>query len=192
MGLRNILDVHDETLRKICRPVENFDRRLHILLDDLADTARESEGAGIAAPQVGILRRVCVIYTSDDENAKPVYFVNPEIIRAEGTQEGPEGCLSVPNRTGLVIRPQEITVRAQDKNGIFFDFDAVGFNARTLCHEIDHLDGKIYTDLMIRLMTNDEVDEWERKNPNYWSSPVKSKQRIRPKRSKYKPKKSRG
>ncbi|MCL2082989.1 MAG: peptide deformylase [Oscillospiraceae bacterium] len=161
MGLRKILDNRDETLRKKCRDITKFDRRLQFLLNDLADTMKKFDGVGLAAPQVGVMRRACVVNLGDEENERIVYLVNPEITFCQGEQIGPEGCLSVPNRTGLVKRPKKITVNAQDEQGKPFELTEEEFNARALCHEIDHLDGKLYTDIVIRYMTKEEAEEWE-------------------------------
>ena len=144
MGLRRILTDKEPSLHKVCRPVEKFDWRLHKLLDDMVDTMLDANGVGLAAPQVGILRRVVVI----DIGEGLVELINPEIIAMEGEQVGQEGCLSVPGRRGVVIRPNKVTVRAQDRNGKHFELTGEGFMARAICHELDHLDGVIYVDKM--------------------------------------------
>lgn len=157
MGLRTILTDEDPALRKQSREVTNFDRRLHDLLDDLAETLGHANGAGLAAPQVGVLRRVCVIHIDET-----IELVNPRITVTDGMQEGAEGCLSIPGRTGLVRRPERVTVEAQDRHGKPIAFDGEGFAARAICHELDHLDGILYTDTMKRFMTAEEIAELEK------------------------------
>ncbi|MDD6681985.1 MAG: peptide deformylase [Clostridiales bacterium] len=142
--VRKIITLGDETLRKISKPMPKFDLRLWLLLRDMADTMYKAEGVGLAAPQVGILRRVVVI----DVGNGLIELVNPEIIATEGEQAGPEGCLSVPGRQGHVVRPNKVTVRAQDRKGKSFEITGEGLLARALCHEIDHLDGIVYVDKM--------------------------------------------
>ena len=154
MALRTILTDGDPALHKVCRPVTQFDGRLHDLLDDLKETL--AHGAGLAAPQVGILRRAVIVVDADDQMLE---LVNPEIIGREGEQEGFEGCLSVPGRWGVVKRPMKAKVRAQDRNGNFFEVEGEEIVARCFCHEIDHLDGHLFTELSDRLYTNDELDE---------------------------------
>ena len=141
MAKRNILTVPDPMLYKRCREVENFDDKLATLLDDMKDTVKDASGAGLAAPQVAVLRRVCVIDTDDG------YFelVNPVLKSKSGTQTGEEGCLSVPNKHGLVTRPMRITVEAFDRKGELQKYKVKGFTARAFLHEMDHLDGVIYT-----------------------------------------------
>ena len=140
MALRTILTDNDPALHKVCRPVTSFDGRLHDLIDDLKETLAEANGAGLAAPQVGILRRV-VIVVDDEENM--LELVNPELIAQDGEQEGFEGCLSVPGRWGIVKRPQKARVRAQDRNGNFFEVEGEDIVARCFCHELEHLDGHL-------------------------------------------------
>jgi len=142
MAIRNIVKVGDDVLRKICRTQLNFDEKLAILLDDMAETMYAAEGVGLAAPQVGILRRVCVVDIGDGL----IELVNPVITEKSGEQIGNEGCLSVPERFEEVKRPMNVTVRAQDRNSNNFTISAEGFKARALCHEIDHLDGILYID----------------------------------------------
>jgi peptide deformylase len=155
MGIRTIIKLGDEGLRKNARPVAKYDLRLWLLLKDMADTMYKAEGAGLAAPQVGILRRVVVV---DDGNGL-VELVNPEIIETEGEQCGPEGCLSIPGRQGLVCRPNKVTVRAQDRHGKTFEKTGEGLLARAFCHEIDHLNGVLYVDLMERETFPEEEQE---------------------------------
>ncbi len=142
MALRNIVKLGDEVLRKICRTQLTFDQKLWDLLDDMADTMYSAEGVGLAAPQVGILRRICVI----DIGEGLIELVNPVITEKSGSQTGSEGCLSVPNRFEEVERPQKVTVRAQNRKGENIEIKGEGFLARALCHEIDHLDGILYID----------------------------------------------
>ena len=142
--IRKIVKLGDETLRKQSKPMQKFDLRLWLLLRDMADTMYKADGVGLAAPQVGILRRVVVVDTGDGL----VELINPEIIAREGEQAGAEGCLSLPGRQGYVVRPQKVTVRAQDRKGKPFEITAEGLKARAFCHEIDHLDGVLYIDVM--------------------------------------------
>lgn len=156
MALRTILTDGDPALHKACRPVTQFDEKLHDLLDDLKETLAHANGAGLAAPQVGILRRAVIVVDANDQMLE---LVNPEIIEREGEQEGFEGCLSVPGRWGVVKRPMKAKVRAQDRNGNFFEVEGEKIVARCFCHEIDHLDGHLFTELAGRLYTNEELDE---------------------------------
>ena len=157
MALRKLLTDEDPALHKKCRPVTNFDDHLGELLDDLKETLAHAHGAGLAAPQVGILRR-CVIVV--DANDQMLELVNPEIIwRSEETQDGLEGCLSVPGRWGEVERPARVRVRAQDRTGETFEVEGEEIVARCFCHELDHLDGHIFTELTDRLYTQQELDE---------------------------------
>ena len=154
MGLRKILTVDEPALHKVCRPVEQFDRKLHKLLNDMADTLVDSGGVGLAAPQVGILRRVVLVDTGDEI----LELINPEMLETSGEQEGPEGCLSVPGKYGLVRRPMYAKVRAQDRDGNWFEAEGEELIARCFCHELDHLDGIIYTEKMERLLTKEELE----------------------------------
>ncbi len=142
MAIRNIVKLGDEVLRKVCRTQMTFDERLATTLDDMAETMYKAEGVGLAAPQIGILRRYCIIDVGDGI----IELVNPVIESMSGEQTGEEGCLSIPNRYESVTRPMTVTVRAQDRNGNSFTITAEGFKARALCHEIDHLDGILYID----------------------------------------------
>ncbi|MBO5745836.1 MAG: peptide deformylase [Clostridia bacterium] len=146
MALRNIVKEGDPVLRKTSRSVLNFDEKLAILLDDMKETMYKAEGVGLAAPQVGILRRVCIVDVGDGL----VELINPVIEEEEGSQEGSEGCLSCPGESGVVIRPMKVTVRAQDRNGNTFKVTGEELKARAFCHEIDHLNGIIYKDKVIR------------------------------------------
>lgn len=156
MALRTILTDQDPALHKMCRPVTSFDGRLHDLLDDLKETLAHANGAGLAAPQVGILRRVVVVVDGEENMLE---LVNPEIVAQDGEQEGFEGCLSVPGRWGVVRRPMKVRVRAQDRHGNFFEAEGEEIVARCFCHEIEHLDGHIFTEHCDRLYTNEELDE---------------------------------
>ena len=146
-------------MTKVCRPVTDFNSRLHTLLDDMTDTLLDSGGVGLAAPQVGILRRVCVVLNEDDE---VIELVNPEIIFTDGEQTGLEGCLSVPGKYGVVTRPEVVRVRAQDRNGDFFEVEDSDLTARCFCHEIEHLDGHLFIEHTDRLMTEEELQEFIR------------------------------
>ena len=156
MALRKILTDKEPALHKVCKPVTDFDAKLHKLLDDMTETLIESGGVGLAAPQVGILRRVFLVDVGMEEN-EIVEFINPEIIETDGEQIGPEGCLSVPGKYGLVKRPYYAKVRAQDRNGEWFEAEGEELIGRCFCHENDHLDGVIYTEVMERLLTEDEL-----------------------------------
>ena len=153
MGIRNILTDKHPALHKVCKPVEKFDWRLHKLLDDMADTLEEANGVGLAAPQVGILRRVVIVDTGEEI----LELVNPTIIETSGEQEGPEGCLSVPGKYGLVKRPYIAKVRAQDRYGEWYEAEGEELIARCFCHELDHLDGIVYTQVMERFLSEEEL-----------------------------------
>ena len=154
MGLRKILTVKEPSLHKMCRPVEKFDGKLHKLLDDMKETLLDAGGVGLAAPQVGILRRVVVVDTGEEI----LELVNPELLETSGEQVGAEGCLSVPGKYGLVKRPMVARVRAQDRNGDFFEAEGEELIARCFCHEIDPLDGIVYTEVMERYLTEEELN----------------------------------
>lgn len=153
MGLRKILTDAEPALHKTCKPVTAFNGRLHALLDDMRETLIESGGVGLAAPQVGILRRVVLVDTGDEI----LELVNPTMLETDGEQEGPEGCLSVPGKYGLVKRPYYAKVRAQDRNGNWYEAEGEELIARCFCHELDHLDGIIYTEVMERFLTEEEL-----------------------------------
>ena len=157
MALRKIALQGEPCLTKVCRPVTDFNGRLHTLLDDLADTLADSGGVGLAAPQVGVLRRVCVVL---DEEEQLIELVNPEIIRTEGEQTGLEGCLSLPGKWGIVTRPNRVRVRAQDRDGKWFEAEAEGLTARAFCHEIEHLDGHLFSEHCDRLLTDEELEQY--------------------------------
>lgn len=155
MAIRKIVMLGDDALRKVCKRQEKFDLRLSMLLHDMAETMYKSDGVGLAAPQVGILRRVVVV----DVGQGLVELVNPEIMeRSEETQCGREGCLSLPGRQGVVTRPRRVKVRAQNRKGEPFELEVEGFFARAVCHELDHLDGKLYIDMMERELTPQEIE----------------------------------
>ncbi len=154
MGLRKILTDKESALHKVCKPVTSFDKKLHKLIDDMRETLVDSGGVGLAAPQVGILRRVVVVDTGEEI----LELVNPELISTDGEQEGPEGCLSVPGRYGLVKRPYYATVKAQDRYGDWFEAEGEELIARCFCHELDHLDGILYTQVMERFLTDEELE----------------------------------
>lgn len=153
MALRKILTDREPALHKVCRSVEKFDGRLHRLLDDMRDTLEEANGVGLAAPQVGILRRVVVVDTGEEV----LELVNPTMLETSGEQEGAEGCLSVPGKYGLVKRPYHAKVRAQDRYGNWFEAEGEELIARCFCHELDHLDGIVYTEVMERFLTEEEL-----------------------------------
>lgn len=148
MAIREVRKKDDEVLYKVCKPVKDFDKRLWILLDDMYDTMKEKDGVGLAAPQVGILKRAVVI----DVGEGKIELINPEIIKSSGSQTGPEGCLSVPGVFGEVERPNEVTVKAQDRNGNFFEISGTELLARAFCHELEHLDGKLFLDRVIKFV----------------------------------------
>lgn len=152
MAKLKILKVGDETLRKISRPVDTVTPRIRTLLDDMIETMRAANGVGLAAPQVGVLRRIVVIETEEDGL---IELINPKIIAFSGEQESEEGCLSVPGRWGITRRPMHVTVRAMDRNGKVFDKTGSGLLAKAFCHEIDHLDGKLYIDCALQMLSND-------------------------------------
>lgn len=154
MGLRKILTDKDPALHKVCRPVEKFDGRLHKLLDDMKETLIDANGVGLAAPQVGILRRVVLVDTGDEV----LELINPSLLETSGEQVGAEGCLSVPGKYGLVKRPNYAKVRAQDRNGEWFEAEGEELIARCFCHELDHLDGIMYTEIMERFLTEEELE----------------------------------
>ena len=155
MGLRKILTVQEDVLHKVCKPVVNFDGKLHALLDDMRETLIDSGGVGLAAPQVGILRRVVLVDTGEEI----LELVNPSLVETDGEQEGPEGCLSVPGKYGIVKRPNWAKVRAQDRDGNWYEAEGEELTARCFCHELDHLDGIVYTEVMERYLTDEELEE---------------------------------
>lgn len=148
MAIREIRTKGDEILYKNCKPVKNFDERLNILLDDMYDTMTDHDGVGLAASQVGILKRVVVIDVGDGK----IELINPEIVEESGEQTGSEGCLSVPGVWGEVTRPNVVTIKAQDRNGKWFKATGEGLLARAFCHEIEHLDGKLFVDKVTKFL----------------------------------------
>ncbi len=152
MAKLRILKVGDSALRTVCRPVDKITPRIERLLDDMVDTMRAADGVGLAAPQVGVLRRVVVIETPDEGLFE---LINPKIIAFSGEQESEEGCLSVPGRWGITKRPMHVTVRAMNRQGETVDYTGSGLLAKAFCHELDHLDGKLYIDKAIRMIDNE-------------------------------------
>ena len=153
MAKRKIVQYGDDTLRRICRPVDKITPNILTLLDDMAETMRAADGVGLAAPQVGILRRIAVIET---EQGQLIELINPKIIATAGEQEGSEGCLSLPGQFGVVKRPKYVTVRATDRNGKEFEMNGTDLLARAFCHEIEHLDGKLFIDSAEYMLEDDE------------------------------------
>jgi len=163
MALRNIVTQGDPCLSKHCREVTDFNDRLHCLLDDMGETLAQAEGVGLAAPQVGILRRAVIVLETNVAEGEEDYIielVNPEIILAEGEQAGPEGCLSVPGVYGYVKRPEHVKVRAQDRDGKWFEVEGFGLTARAMCHELAHLEGQLFTEVADHIMSDEELDEY--------------------------------
>ena len=154
MALRKILTDKESALHKVCKDVVEFDARLHTLLKDMKETLIDSGGVGLAAPQVGILRRVVLV----DNGEEILELINPTLVETSGEQEGPEGCLSVPGKYGLVKRPFYAKVRAQDRNGNWYEAEGEELTARCFCHELDHLDGILYTQVMERFLTDEELE----------------------------------
>ncbi|MBR6119664.1 MAG: peptide deformylase [Oscillospiraceae bacterium] len=155
MALRNILTDGNPTLKKVCRPVTAFDERLATLIDDMKETVVHANGVGLAAPQVGVLRRVVVVDLGDEI----VELVNPRILEQEGEQDGLEGCLSVPDRYGMVKRPMRVKIEAQDRHGDWYEYEGEELIARCFCHELEHLDGHLYTEKAYRMLTDEEYEE---------------------------------
>ena len=155
MALRKIVTQGEPCLNKVCRPVTEFNSRLHALLDDMQDTLADANGAGLAAPQVGVLRRICIVM--DEYSGEYLELVNPEIIAQSGEQTGLEGCLSVPGKWGIVTRPDHVRVRAQDRDGNWFEVEGDDMTARCFCHEIEHLDGHLYTEHIDHFLSDEEL-----------------------------------
>ena len=158
MALRKIVEQGDECLTKVCRPVTSFDKRLHELLDDMTETLADANGAGLAAPQVGVLRRLCIVM--DEESGEYLELINPEIVAQSGEQTGLEGCLSVPGKWGIVTRPNVVRVRAQDRDGQWFEVEGEELTARAFCHEIEHLDGHLYTEHIDHFLSDEELQAY--------------------------------
>ncbi len=161
MALRTIREKGDTVLSKKSRPVTEFNQRLHVLLDDMLETVKAANGAGLAAPQVGVLRRVAVAVGDDGEF---VELINPVILECAGEEDGPEGCLSVPGVYGLVKRPDWVKLRAFDRYGQPFTLEGHGFSARALSHETDHLEGHLFTELVSKYLNDDELAEYYEKH----------------------------
>ena len=155
MAIRDIVTQGDPVLNKVCHPVTKFDEKLWELLDDMHDTLAQSNGVGLAAPQIGILRRVVLVINGED---RVIELINPTIVHTEGEQEGLEGCLSVPGKWGVVTRPMRVRVRAQDRNGNWFEEEDEELTARCFCHELDHLDGHLFSELADQLFTSEELE----------------------------------
>ncbi|MBE6913328.1 MAG: peptide deformylase [Ruminococcaceae bacterium] len=163
MALRNIMEKGEACLAKHCRPVTEFNDKLHTLLNDMAETLDKANGVGLAAPQVGILRRAVLVLETNVPEGEEEYIIeliNPEIISADGEQEGPEGCLSVPGVFGWVKRPERVKVRAQNRYGETFEVEGEGLTARAFCHEIDHLEGVLFTEQADHIMSEEELNEY--------------------------------
>ena len=158
MALRKIVKVGDECLNKMCRPVTEFNDRLHALLDDMQETLTDAAGAGLAAPQVGVLRRICIVLDEQDDSF--MELINPEIVGESGEQTGVEGCLSVPGKWGIVTRPKVVKVRAQDRDGSWFEAEREGLTARAFCHEIEHLDGHLFVEHVDHFLTDEELEAY--------------------------------
>lgn len=156
MALRNILTEENPALRKVCRPYTDFNDRLHELLDDMKETLSQANGVGLAAPQVGVLRRIALVEVEDGEVFE---LINPEIIAREGVQNELEGCLSIPEQWGVTERPEKVTVRAMNRRGEIYTATGEGLLARAFCHEIDHLDGVLFTDHAVHMLTPEEIRE---------------------------------
>ena len=163
MAIRNILRGDDPALKKHSRVVTDFNRRLHVLLDDMRETLTEANGLGLAAPQVGVLRRAALIVDLNKEteefDEQLIELVNPEIVENSGEQTGSEGCLSIPGLYGLVTRPENVKVKAQDRFGKPFELCCSGITARAVCHEVDHLNGIIFTSLTDHILTEEELEQ---------------------------------
>ena len=156
MAILNIVKEGDPVLRKICRPVTEITPRTLQLLEDMKETLHKADGCGLAAPQVGVLRRIALV---EVEKGKLYELINPEIIAREGTQNEMEGCLSIPGEWGITERPEKVTVRAMNRNGEMYEVSGEGLMARALCHKLDHLDGVLYKDKAIHMLTKEEIEE---------------------------------
>ncbi len=166
MALRNIREDGDAILLKHSRPVTDFNKRLHTLLDDMRETLLAADGVGLAAPQVGILRRAVIVMDTNKVDLTPeeqiIELINPQIVSSDGEQTGQEGCLSVPGVYGIVTRPEHVVVKAQDRFGTPFTVEGTGLTARCFCHEIDHLDGHLFTEIAEHILTQEELEEMNR------------------------------
>ena len=162
MAKLEILQIGDPILRQKCEKVENIDLNLIKLLDDMKETLEFAQGAGLAAPQVGVLRRAVIVLETnvpDGEEEYMIELINPTIVETAGEQTGAEGCLSIPNEFGIVQRPDYVKVRAQDRHGEWFEVEGRGLTARAFCHEIDHLDGVLFIDKAIRMLSPEELEQ---------------------------------
>lgn len=157
MAIRRIITQGDARLRKKCRQVTDFNRRLHDLLDDMRETLGEAQGAGLAAPQVGILRRAVIVLDDDEQMLE---LVDPEVLEQSGEQTAPEGCLSVPGKWGMVTRPSYVKIRAQDRFGNWLEMEREGLTARCFCHEIEHLDGHLYVEHIDHFLSDEELEAY--------------------------------
>ena len=157
MALRNIVTEGDPILRKKCREVDGVTDRIRMILADMVDTMHDADGVGLAAPQVGILRRVVVIDVTPDHTGL-MEMINPESIAADGSQTGREGCLSLPGRQAIVTRPMKVKARYQNRKGEWMEIETEGLEARAICHELDHLDGRLYIDVMDRELSKEEIE----------------------------------
>ncbi len=157
MAIRRIITQGDARLRKKCRQVTDFNRRLHDLLDDMRETLGEAQGAGLAAPQVGILRRAVIVLDDDEQMLE---LVNPEVLEQSGEQTAPEGCLSVPGKWGMVTRPSYVKIRAQDRFGNWLEMEREELTARCFCHEIEHLDGHLYVEHIDHFLSDEELEAY--------------------------------
>lgn len=155
MAIRNIVTEGDPILNKVCRKVEKFDKRIWDLLDDMKETLKESNGVGLAGPQVGVMRRLCIIDVGDG----PIEFINPTIVETDGEQEVVEGCLSCPNEYGLIVRPFYVKAKAFDRNGNEFEIKGEDLLAQAMCHEFDHLDGILFKEKVERMLSPEELEE---------------------------------
>ena len=164
--MRIIREEGDAILLKHSRPVTDFNKRLHTLLDDMRETLLAADGVGLAAPQVGILRRAVIVMDTNKVDLAPeeqiIELINPQIVSADGEQTGQEGCLSVPGVYGIVTRPEHVVVKAQDRFGKPFTVEGTGLTARCFCHEIDHLDGHLFTEIAQHILTQEELEEMNR------------------------------
>lgn len=155
MALRRIITEGNPTLKKVSRPVTSFDEKLGVLIDDMKQTLLDANGVGLAAPQVGILRRVVVV----DNGEELLELVNPKILEQSGQQDGMEGCLSVPGKYGMVKRPNYVKLKAQDRCGRWHEYEGEELTARCFCHELEHLDGHLYTERAYQMLTEEEVEQ---------------------------------
>lgn len=162
MALRQIVEKGDSILNKKCRPVVKFDARLGELIDDMTETLHKADGAGLAAPQVGVLRRIVVIDVGDENGV--IELVNPKIISSSGRQETLEGCLSLPGKWGYTVRPNRVKIKAQDRHGNEFEMEGRDLLAKAFCHEIDHLEGILFDSVAVHMLSPQEVEEMNKKN----------------------------